>query len=113
MKLQAIHTIIRRSGKTEKVHNPNDRDKGIFECPEDEGEKYVAMGAARKIEDDKSAAKKSAAKKAPAKKAAAKTDAVDPAAVAGQSGATGDETETDEGTGDDTQGGENDDDMLG
>jgi len=108
MKLQAIHTIIRRPGKgKEAVHSPKDRDDGMFECPDDEGQTYLDMGAARLIEASKKTAKK------PAKKPA--KEAVAPAAVTGQTGGTGDDAADDDaagGTNSEAEGG-SDDEMLG
>lgn len=108
MKLQAVHTIIRRPTKgKEVVHAPGDSQKGVFECPEEEGRTYLDAGAALLLEDGP---QKPARKQAKPK--GKKETVVDPAAVPGQSGETGADDDSAGGTNSDAEGG-SDEDLMG
>ncbi|MFU1607315.1 hypothetical protein ACM25O_13100 [Sulfitobacter pontiacus] len=88
MKLRAIHAIIR---KDEKKKTPVRVEPGKpFECPEDEGNGYIASGAAARIVEEAPAASET-----PKKAAAAKKPATKPAAPATPAPAAADNTNND------------------
>ena len=78
MKLKAKHTIYRAEGKKQVKHEPG----AEFSCSEAEAEEYLSRGAAVVIEG------------APKKKVAAKAETVvEPSAVKGAEGKSGDDDE--------------------